>query len=333
MSISYQVLGKISGDNALIVHLDSGQSIEHLLFDCGEGCLAYVPNNIIQKIDHLFFSHLHMDHIAGFDSFFRVNFNRRTKPNHIWGPPHTAKILQHRFQGYMWNLLENMHATWLVSDINKNKINTYRYELGEAFSIMHDFESASYTQTIYDTENYTVEAITLNHHVPSIGYIIREKPRLNIDKNRMASLGISSEPWLRKLKEQFSPDTVSIDGTLYSFLELRKQLLTETPGESIAYLTDFLADDTAIEQLIPFLRNCNTLICESQYRGSDEDLANKNFHCTSVKSAIIASRAQVGKLVLFHLSDRYTRQEYLESLHEAQQIFPHTSFPLHWKLH
>jgi ribonuclease Z len=69
MSITYQVLGGPSKDNALLVRVDSGQKIEYLLFDCGEGCLEKVPIRTVQEIDHLFFSHLHMDHIAGFDSF------------------------------------------------------------------------------------------------------------------------------------------------------------------------------------------------------------------------------------------------------------------------
>ena len=111
MSITFRVLGQVGRDNSLLVQVDSGHAIESLLFDCGEECLSELSIAEIQSIDHLFFSHLHMDHVGGFDSFFRCNFDRATKPNQIWGPPETARVLQHRFQGFLWNLHEQMEAT------------------------------------------------------------------------------------------------------------------------------------------------------------------------------------------------------------------------------
>ena len=38
------------------------------------------------------------------------------------------------------------------------------------------------------------------------------------------------------------------------------------------------------------------------------------------------------ELVLFHLSDRYQRADWLEMLQEARQIFPKTGYPTHWNL-
>jgi ribonuclease Z len=86
MSINFRVLGAAGSDNALFVQVDSGQAVERLLFDCGDGCLSQLSFGEIQAIDHLLFSHLHMDHVGGFDSFFRCTFDRNTKPNQIWGP-------------------------------------------------------------------------------------------------------------------------------------------------------------------------------------------------------------------------------------------------------
>jgi ribonuclease Z len=40
----------------------------------------------------------------------------------------------------------------------------------------------------------------------------------------------------------------------------------------------------------------------------------------------------VGRLVLFHLSDRYRPEQWRELLDEARAIFPATSFPEHWSL-
>ena len=41
---------------------------------------------------------------GGFDSFFRATYNRASKPVNVWGPPQTARILHHRFQGFLESL-------------------------------------------------------------------------------------------------------------------------------------------------------------------------------------------------------------------------------------
>ncbi|MGZ3675881.1 MAG: MBL fold metallo-hydrolase, partial [Ktedonobacterales bacterium] len=75
MSIDFHILGDPGRDNALFVRVQTGQALHRLLFDCGEGCLSALPVAEVQAVDHLCFSHLHMDHIGGFDSFFRVTYN------------------------------------------------------------------------------------------------------------------------------------------------------------------------------------------------------------------------------------------------------------------
>jgi ribonuclease Z len=83
-----------------MVWVDTGQRVQRLLFDCGEECQRELPVAEIQAIDALFFSHLHVDHVAGFDTFLRHNYNRDGGPVQIFGPPGTATTLQHRFRGF-----------------------------------------------------------------------------------------------------------------------------------------------------------------------------------------------------------------------------------------
>ncbi|MHB0958850.1 MAG: hypothetical protein ACYC0X_15105 [Pirellulaceae bacterium] len=73
----------------------SGQSIGRLQFDCGEACLRDLGICDIQAIDDLFFSHFHIDHVAGFDSFLRSNYNRPEVPVRIWGLAGAAEVIQH----------------------------------------------------------------------------------------------------------------------------------------------------------------------------------------------------------------------------------------------
>lgn len=333
--ISFEILGAAGQDNALWVQVDSGQSVERLLFDCGGGCLSGTKFADVLALDQVFFSHLHMDHIAGFDDFFRATFDRTSKPNQIWGPSGTAAILQHRFQAYLWNLSDEMYGTWRVCDIHPDEVNTTRYELREAFAIPHEEPSRIRERVIWEGVSVTVEAVTMDHRTPSLAYILREKPRLNVDMTRLAELGLRPGPWLKSLKEADSSagtETVEIGGQVYEAKYLRAKLMVETPGDAIAYLTDFLLDEAAMERLIPALQGCRSIVCESQYRHSDLELALKNFHMTSVLAATLARRAEVDELVLFHISERYVRTEWLEMLAEARQIFPNTRFPSHWGL-
>jgi ribonuclease Z len=333
MSLTFRILGKPGRDNALLVQVDSGQGVDRLLFDCGEGCLSELSVAEILAIDHVFFSHLHMDHVSGFDSFFRCTFDRNTKSNRIWGPPQTSRILQHRFQGFLWNLHEEMLATWLIADVHPDGIRTTRFELREAFTVAHDEGTQPNVGRLIESAGFIVESLTMDHRTATLAYIIREKPRRNIDTSRLAALGLPPGPWLKQLKKALNaPDQIVIDGIGHSTAELREALVVETPGESLAYLTDFQLDEPAIERLLGALQGCGTVICEGQYRHEDIELARKHFHMTTVLSATLAQRAGVKELVLLHLSDRYQRDDWIEMLSEARQVFPNTHYPPEWGL-
>ncbi len=333
MTITFEILGEPGRDNALLVRVDSGQSLERLLFDCGEGCLDRVPFSDVQAIDHLCFSHLHMDHVAGFDHFFRCVFDRDSKPNQIWGPRETARILQHRFRGFLWNLHTEMAGTWRVTEIADPGTSTSRFELTEAFEIAHDEGLAARQPILFAGAGYVVEAHTMDHRTPTIAYVVREKSRSNIDTARLSTMGLRPGPWMKVVKDgSDATEFVSINGEPYSVAALRDALLVETPGDSIAYLTDFLLDENAMTELAAALKGCKTIVCESQYRHSDLELARKNFHMTTTLTGQLARRADAKNLVLFHLSDRYQPTEWLEMLAEAKEQFASTSFPTEWQL-
>jgi ribonuclease Z len=325
MSITYRVLGAPGRDNALFVQIDSGQAVERLLFDCGDGCLADFTPGDVRAIHHVFFSHLHMDHVGGFDTFFRCTFDG---DNRVWGPPDTARILHHRFRGFLWNLHEGMTGTWRVSDVFPDRVRTTRFELAEAFADAHDDGERPYERIVCEGAGYTVEAVTMDHRTPTLAYVVREKPRQNVDAGRLAAMGLKPGPWMKHLKEPSGGAAeVAVGGTTYSPDELRRALVVETAGESVAYLTDFLLDEPATDRLAQVLRGCRTVVCEAQYRHADAELAARNYHMTTVQAATLARRAGVGELVLFHLSDRYDRAAWADMLREAREVFPAARFP------
>jgi len=329
MSLHYKVLGEPTCDNALFVQIDSGQSVESLLFDCGEDTAKSLTSSQRLGIDHLFFSHLHMDHVAGFDSYFRCVYDRVSKPNHIWGPPGTARILQHRMQGFEWNLAAQMTGTWRVHDLHPSSLQTTRLELREAFATAHrEQDSASHSPLLRGC-GYRVDALTMDHNTPSLAYLVREDERSNVESSRLQQLGLRPGPWVKTLKDP-SIAHVVIDGIQHDAAPLREKLITRTPGESLAYLTDFLLNEASQERLAPLLSNCDTLICESQYRHTDLELAIKNFHMTSVQAAMLAKHCNARKLVLIHISERYEKNAWFDLLADARAIFSETYFPEHW---
>ncbi|MEK7951099.1 MBL fold metallo-hydrolase [Luteolibacter soli] len=330
MAIRFRVLGAAGSDNALHVEIDSGHAVSRLLFDCGEGCLGALAPSDVLAIDHVFFSHFHMDHVAGFDGFFRMNFAREGNNNRIWGPPGTGKILHHRFRSYLWNLHENLGATWRVSEIGETEVQTWRHELPEAFETAHE-EAAMVREgrVILEEEDFIVEAMALDHLTVSMAYKVTEKTRWNIDPERLAALGMRPGAWLKSLKDPVAlPDDAMVEGRRAG--ELRAELLVATPGDSVAYLTDFLLDEAAAAKLVPWLSGCGHVVCESQYRVADVELAQKNYHMTSAQVATLARDAGVKELVLFHVSGRYVAEERAALLEEAREVFPGARFPEGW---
>jgi ribonuclease Z len=332
MTLSLQVLGGPGRDNALLVTIDSGQAVNRLLFDCGEACVSGLALADVQGIDHLCFSHFHMDHVAGFDGFFRCVCGRTDRPNHVWGPPGTGTILHHRFQGFMWNLVGGTQAAWHVHDLHPGRMQSYRFELAEAFAHAHDEGEKAWDRTIFEGPGYTVEAFLMDHGTPSIAYVVRETPRVNVDPARLAALGLRPGPWLQRVRGPRADEreTVVVAGETRRLKELQEALVTITPGDAVAYLTDFCLDEAAMDRLAEALKAVGTVVCESQYRQADEALAVRNYHMTTTQAAGLARRAGVGRLVLFHLSDRYRPEEWRAMLDEARAVFPATTFPGHW---
>jgi len=169
----------------------------------------------------------------------------------------------------------------------------------------------------------------MDHMTPSLAYVLRELPRTNVDSARLAALGLAPGAWLQQLKAG-SGGVITIAGVEYDGDTLRAALLSSTPGDSLAYCTDFLLDNTAAARLTPLVAGIDMLFCESQYRAEDAELAQRNFHMTAPQVARLARDAGVNSLTLIHVSERYRAPELQTMLDEAQAIFPATRFPAHW---
>ncbi|NTU86191.1 MAG: MBL fold metallo-hydrolase [Chloroflexales bacterium] len=333
MALHISILGAPGGDNALFVSVNRGQRIHRLLLDCGEVGLTALPLADVRGLDHLLLSHLHMDHIGGFDSLFRQTFSRGVDaPVHVWGPPETARIIHHRLCGFMWNLTEQLRGTWVVHDVGPERVVTTRYEAAEGFAVAHPAGETPRAGAIIATDDYTVAALDLDHGTPCLGYLLREPPRRNVDPARLAALGLAPGPWLGAVRtpRPGEPSTVEIEGKARSLAELRAALITEAPGASLAYLTDFRLDAGELARLAEALGGVDTLVCEAQYRTANADLATRACHLTTAQAGALAATCGAGELVLIHISERYGRAELPAILAEARAVFPRARLPEAW---
>lgn len=334
MSISYSVLGKPGWDNGLMVWINSGTGIYRMLFDCGENILKDIDQRTIKSIDHLFFSHFHIDHIAGFDYFLRRNYDREKKPVYIYGPEGTAEIIQHRLRGFKWNLVKGVPGLWYVTDIKEKSRSTFLFKTTEGYSVKHRAEEGPYDGILLDNSEFSVKTLLLDHIIPSAAYFVKEKPSLNIDKGALAANGFTPGRWLAKVRDLKigSDEEVTVNGKHLKLQSLRRKLLKRTEGESIGYLTDFKYSKQTQSKVKKVFENCTTMVCESQYLKDESAFAEKNYHLTSGQAAQLAKAARAEKLILFHLSDRYRIKDYPLLLNEARKIFPDTFFPSEWKV-
>lgn len=333
MSIAFDILGAPGKDNAALVRVNTGQCSYRLLFDCGEMCLASVGLAEIQAIDHLLFSHLHMDHVGGFDSFFRAVFNRDTRPNLIWGPPDTARLMGYRLAAYQWNFAFRLAAVWTINDIYPDHIDRWDYLAREAFGQPRAVGSIPSAGTIITNPDFTVTALAMDHLTPSMAYIVREQPRTNVDTDRMVALGLAPGAWLRVLKGHVADPGPQIEsaGRAFDLANLRAELLVSSPGASFAYLTDFLMDEAAIARLQPVLAGCQTVVCECSYTNADRELAERYHHMYPAAVAEMARQCGIGQLILFHVSDRYRPAVWQEILAETRAGFANTHFSQSWQ--
>jgi ribonuclease Z len=332
VAIQHRVLGAPSRDNALLARVSTGQANSRLLFDCGEGCLAALSATEIRLVDALCFSHLHIDHVAGFDAFLRLNFARPESPVLVFGPAGTTRAIHHRLRGVTWNLIAGQPGAFRITDVRPDRLVATRFRTAEAFEPAHPAGEVPFEGVVYEAEGVTVEARIMDHGIPCLAYAVRERPRTNVDVAALAGLGLKPGRWIQALKdpERGDEEDVVTDVGTHRLGELRRRLLMSTPGTGLAYLTDFGLDDRAERELADWLRGCEVIVGEASYRDADAERARPHRRLTGSEICRLAAAVGARKLVRFHLSDRYMSGDWKALLGEVRRVFPAASFPSAW---
>lgn len=95
----------------------------------------------------------------------------------------------------------------------------------------------------------------------------------------------------------------------------------QQPGAAFAYITDTTADPED-RAALEFIRGVDLLIHECNFPDEYADLAGRSGHSTVTAVAQVAKQANVGQLVLTHVSPLARPSELEALLRTAQAIFP-----------
>lgn len=268
--------------SAQVLHYDGRM----FLIDCGEGTQMRLDEYDIRRsrIDHIFISHLHGDHIFGLPGLINsyTQFNR-TAPLHIYGPKGIRQLIDTvlRLSGSMVN-----------------------YDLQ-----FHELDQRE-RMKVYEGRGLRAYAFPLRHRIPTYGYLFieREQP-LNIRKEAIHEHDLS----IPQIKDVKAGKAIDIEGETVAAEELAKP---PDPLRSYAYCSDTAFDEEVAEAV----KGVTLLYHEATFLHELEQKAKVSMHTTAFQAGMLARLAEAGQLLIGHFSSRYTDLE--PFIEEAREAFP-----------
>lgn len=271
----------------------SGQVVNHdehlFLVDCGEGTQIQLRRvkKSLNRISHIFISHLHADHYLGLPGLLSsMDLLGRTAPITIHSLPGLHEFIQVNFK--ISNAKPRFPIHWNYTD---------------------DKEMA----LLYETEKLQVFSFPLRHRVPCTGFWFKEKQSLRkFDKRILSKYFILPEEIIA-IKN--GADYTAPDGQFY-----RNSEVTIEPNKPRSYA--YCSDTIYMPELGDMIKGADVVYHEATFGQDLEERATSTFHSTAKQAAKVALQAQAQKLYLGHFSSRYVDAEVLVA--EAKEIFPHT---------
>lgn len=264
---------------------------ETLLFDCGEGAqIQFQKANLKPgKLSRIFITHFHGDHFYGLIGLLTsLQLNGREKPLHLVGPKGLTYYLE---------VMQKLSHFEFNFDLNIQEV------------------EETVEQQRWEMPGYSVIALPLAHRVFVLGFRLEEHPKPGkFDAAKAARLGLPEGPERSRLQQG---ETV----TLANGTQIRPEDVLGAPreGRKIAICLDTKPCANA-ETLA---HNADVLIHDATFDDSKTELAETTGHATVTQAAELAKKAQVRKLVLTHISQRYSKSEDT-LLKQARAVFRNT---------
>jgi ribonuclease Z len=246
-----------------------------ILFDCGEGTQRQLAIAKISpmKIDKIFISHLHGDHILGLPGLIQsMDFRGREETLAIYGPKGIKQV---------GNAIFNLGYCSIGFSIEF-------HEITEGL--------------IVDNPEYLIRATKTNHNIYNLAYSLTEKKKPRFLREKAIELGVNPGPDFGKLH---NGNEVKVGDKI---IKPEQVLGEERAGVKIVYSGDTKPN----KNLVKLAKDADLLIHEGTYDESDKDKATGNFHSTAKQAAEIAKEANVKYLILTHISTRYKTVDLLK---------------------
>jgi ribonuclease Z len=259
------------------------------LVDCGEAAQIQMRRFGIKigKINHIFISHLHGDHIFGLPGLISsMRMNGKKGELHLYAHSELQIVL-----------------SAIMKYMNDN----------DDFKIVHHPLNLRRHTVLFEDEKIRIESFPLKHRIPCCGFIFREQPQelhLRSDKIEELTIPIKDRVAIKKGEDYYLPDGKVIPN----------RELTIPPAKPRSYA--FCTDTVIKEKIIPYIEGVDLLYHEATFGESLKDLALLTYHSTAMQAAMLAQKANVGKLIIGHFSSRY--KDVLQLVDEARELFPNT---------
>lgn len=261
------------------------------LFDAGEGTQVALRrlNLRWKKINAIFISHTHADHVTGLPGLLMLSSQvDRDEPLYIYGPPKIAEYIE---------------TSRKVLDMYIN------YEI-----IVKEVQAPA---VCYEGDGFKVRAFPLKHTKTCYGYAFEEDPRPGaFHPERAVEKGVPRGPLWSRLQ---AGESVKADNgeTVHP-----EDVLGKTrSGRKFSFVTDSLY----FPEIAPEVAGSDLFVCEGMFERELLASAVEKKHMAAFQAATLARDAgDVKKLALIHYSPRYADQELRLLLDEARQIFQET---------
>lgn len=258
---------------------------ETMLFDCGEGTQRQMMRyGVSFALSEIFFTHFHADHFLGLIGLVRtLGLQGREEPLKLYGPRGAKQVLNNA-------LLLGVERVPFAVEIHEVKPGA----------------------TVGERDGYVINAFATEHGAGSIGYALVEAQRYGkFDPDKARALAVPEGPLWGKL--QRGEAVVLADG--------RQLTADSVVGPRRAGRKVVITGDTApCASVVDAANGADLLVHEATFGEEEKDRAKETLHSTAREAAQVALAAQARKLVLTHLSARYSISAE-ELVREAKEVF------------
>lgn len=258
------------------------------LFDGGEGTQVSLRrlNLKWKKINAIFVSHTHADHVTGLPGILMLSAQvDREEPLYIYGPP---------------KIKEYIETSRKVLDMYIN------YPI-----VVKEIQAPC---VVHEEKDFVIRAFPLDHTKTCVGYTLEEHERPGeFNPQKARELNVPCGPLWSKL--QNGEEVQSLDGKTVKPEEV---MGAKRSGRKFSFVTDTLYKESIAKEV----KNSDLLICEAMFEDELIDQAKEKKHMTASQAATIAKDADVKRMCMIHYSPRYNDKELHIILEQAQKIFP-----------